>query len=429
LLRKVVPPFLDEVFKAANKDRALTQLLAFIDKIGGHEAYTELLQQRKDTREAIVQTFSASIYLTRLLLKLENLEGVFEFPDIRMNFRSMQERLIAMFPYNDPLKVIRDFKAAEELKAGMLFLNGHKDAYGLMDTLSSVADVIMRAVVNLLCADKGFAVIGSGGYGAGELNFGSDLDLMFIHIPGDASLPDSQCPNPGTFAEEFIKILTEYTDSGVAYKVDMRLRPDGSRGVLMNDIAGYSAYYFKSAQPWEIQSLLKARPIAGDRCLISVFNELRKNVIRRRRREIDGAGIKAMRHRIVRELSKERQGYDIKLGPGGIKEIEFIVQFLQLKYADIFPDIILHNTRAALKRLILHKLIDGKTGDVLLQSHRFLRTIDILLRLNGEDVLKTNSEFPDIIIKFLNLKSHDELIEKIESIRRQLYQIASMLYH
>ena len=268
-----------------------------------------------------------------------------------------------------------------------------------------------------------------GGYGAGELNFGSDLDLMFIHIPGDASLPDSEGPNPGTFAEEFIRILTEYTDSGVAYKVDMRLRPDGSKGVLMNDIAGYAAYYFKSAQPWEIQSLLRARPIAGDRCLISVFNDLRRNVIRRRRREIDGAGIKAMRQRIVRELSKERQGYDIKLGPGGIKEIEFIVQFLQLKYADIFPDIILHNTRAALKRLILHKLIDGKTGDVLLQSHRFLRTIDILLRLNGEDVLKTNSEFPDIIIKFLNLKSNDELIEKIESIRRQLYQIASMLYH
>lgn len=429
LLRKVVPPFLDEVFKSANKDRALTQLLTFIEKIGGHEAYTDLLQQRDDTREAIIQTFSASIYLTRLLLGLENLEGVFEFPDIRMDFRSMQERLISMFAYNDPLKIVRDFKAAEELKAGMLFLNRAKDAYGLMDTLSSLADVIMRAVVKLLRADKGFAVIGLGGYGAGELNFGSDLDLMFIHVPGDASLPNSEGTNPGMFAEEFIRILTEYTDSGVAYKVDMRLRPDGSKGVLMNDIGGYAAYYFKSAQPWEIQSLLRARPVAGDHNLISAFYDLRRNVIRQRRREIDGAGIKAMRHRIVRELSKERQGYDIKLGPGGIKEIEFIVQFLQLKYADIFPDIILHNTRAALKRLILHKLIDGKTGDVLLQSQRFLRTIDILLRLNGEDVLKTNSEFPDIIIKFLNLKSNDELIEKIESIRRQLYQIASMLYH
>ena len=145
LLRKVVPPFLDEVFKSANKDRALTQLLTFIDKIGGHEAYTDLLQQRDDTREAIIQTFSASIYLTRLLLKLENLEGVFEFPDIRMDFRSMQERLISMFAYNDPLKIVRDFKAAEELKTGMLFLNRAKDAYGLMDTLSSLADVIMRA--------------------------------------------------------------------------------------------------------------------------------------------------------------------------------------------------------------------------------------------------------------------------------------------
>jgi [glutamine synthetase] adenylyltransferase / [glutamine synthetase]-adenylyl-L-tyrosine phosphorylase len=428
LLRKVVPSFLDEVFKSPNKDRALTQLTSFIEKIGSHESFTDLLQKRDDTREALIRTFSASIYLTRLLLGLENLEGIFEFPDVRMDFRSLQDRLITALKDGDPLKIVRDFKAAEELKTGMLFLNRAKDAYGLMAALSSLADVVLRSVVRLLRAEKGFAVIGLGGYGARELNFGSDLDLLFVHTPGSGSVsgPEGQEEH---IAKEIIKILAEYTDSGVAYKVDMRLRPDGSKGVLMNDIQGYSSYYLKSAQPWEIQSLLRARPIAGDRNLLEAFDELRRTAIQQRRKEITGRSVKEIRTRIVRELSREHKGFDIKLGPGGIKEIEFIVQYLQLKYIDIFPDLILQNTTTALKSIIRHKLIDGYTSDVLTQSHRFLRTVEILLRLNGEDVLKTNSEIPDIIIGLLNLKSKDELFGKIENIRQQLSQITGILYH
>ena len=429
LLRKVVPSFLDEVFKSPNKDRALTQLTSFIEKIGSHESFTDLLQRRDDTREVLIRTFSASIYLTRLLLGLENLEGIFEFPDVRMDFRSLQERLIAALQYGDPLKIVREFKAAEELKTGMLFLNRVKDVYGLIGTLSSLADVVLRSLVKFLRAEKGFAVIGLGGYGARELNFGSDLDLLFVHAPGDAPVSGSEGQKEHIAAKELIRILTEYTDSGVAYKVDMRLRPDGSKGVLMNDIEGYSSYYLKSAQPWEIQSLLRARPVAGDRDLLGAFDNLRRTVIRQRRKEITGSSVKAMRQRIIRELSREHKGYDIKLGPGGIKEIEFVVQYLQMKYVDIFPDLILQNTVAALKSIIRHKLLDSATSDILIQSHRFLRSVEILLRLNGEDVLRTNSEIPDIIIELLHLKSKDELFGKIESIRQQMSQITSILYH
>ena len=429
LLRKVVPSFLDEVFKSPNKDRALTQLTSFIEKIGSHESFTDLLQKRDDTREVLIRTFSSSIYLTRLLLGLENLEGIFEFPDVRIDFGSLQERLIIALKYGDPLKIVREFKAAEELKTGMLFLNREKDAYGLMAALSSLADVVLRSVVKFLRAERGFAVIALGGYGARELNFSSDLDLLFVHAPVDEPVSGSKGHKEHIAAEELIRILTEYTDSGVAYKVDMRLRPDGSKGVLINDIQGYSSYYLKSAQPWEIQSLLRARPVAGDRHLLAAFDELRRTAIQQRRKEITGSLVKAMRQRIVRELSREQKGFDIKLGPGGIKEIEFIVQYLQMKYIDIFPDLILQNTVAALKGIIRHKLIDRATSDILIRSHRFLRSVEILLRLNGEEVLKTNSEIPDIIIELLDLKSKDELFGKIESIRRQLSQITGILYH
>ncbi|HMK49589.1 MAG TPA: hypothetical protein VK435_06020, partial [Thermodesulfovibrionales bacterium] len=402
---------------------------SFIEKIGSHESFTDLLQRRDDTREVLIRTFSSSVYLTRLLLGLENLEAIFEFPDVRTDFRVLQEHLIPALSSGDPLKIVREFKAAEELKTGMLFLNRGKDTYKVMSALSSLADVVVRSVVRLLQAEKGFAVIALGGYGAGELNFTSDLDLLFVHTPADQSASDSDGPKEHLFAKELIRILTEYTDSGVAYKVDMRLRPDGSKGVLMNDIMGYASYYLKSAQPWEIQSLLRARAVAGDKKLLAAFSELRRTVIQQRRREITGSLIKSMRQRIVRELSREHKGLDVKLGPGGIKEIEFIVQYLQMKYADIYPDLILQNTVAALKDIIRHRLIDKTTSDILLQSHRFLRTVEVLLRLNGEDVLKTNSEIPDIIIELLDLKSKDELFGKIEGIRQQLSQITGVLYH
>ena len=195
LLRKVVPSFLDEVFKSPNKDRALTQLTSFIEKIGSHESFTDLLQKRDDTREVLIRTFSSSIYLTRLLLGLENLEGIFEFPDVRIDFGSLQERLIIALKYGDPLKIVREFKAAEELKTGMLFLNRGKDAYGLMAALSSLADVVLRSVVKFLRAERGFAVIALGGYGARELTFSSDLDLLFVHAPVDEPVSGSKGHN------------------------------------------------------------------------------------------------------------------------------------------------------------------------------------------------------------------------------------------
>jgi [glutamine synthetase] adenylyltransferase / [glutamine synthetase]-adenylyl-L-tyrosine phosphorylase len=418
LLRKTVPAFLEEVFKSVNKDRALGMLVTLIEKIGGHASYIDMLQQRNDTRQIVVRIFSSSEYLTRLMMGRENLEGIFEYPDIRMDYASVQERLINMLGRNDPMKSIREFKAVEELKTGMLFLGRFIDTYGFMYTLSMLADMIIRSIIKHLRADKGFAVIGLGGIGAKELNIGSDLDLMFIHAKGNHQVP----PDIG-FAEELLRYLTEYMETGVAYKVDMRLRPDGSKGILVNDLEGYKAYYRKSAQPWEIQSLLRARPVAGDLELIREFHRLMQ-----RGREISGPVLQEMRGRIISELSRESSGYDIKLGPGCIKEIEFLVQYLQLKNLHRFPALTIQNTLTGIKKLSEYSILDHRTGDLLLQSHGFLRTIDTFLRLNGEDVLKTNSEIPDIIITFLKLKSRDDLINMVEKTRQQVVEVTKKFY-
>ena len=428
LLRKTVPAFLEEVFRSINKDRALGMLVTLIEKIGSHASYIDMLQQRNDTRQIVVSIFSSSEYLTRLMMGRENLEGIFEYPDIRMDYASVQERLINILAGNDPMKSIREFKAVEELKTGMLFLGRFVDAYGFMHILSMLADMIIRAIIKHIGADKGFAVIGLGGIGAKELNIGSDLDLMFIHAKRDDRMLLSGTDGKSGFAEELLRYLTEYMEAGVAYKVDMRLRPDGSKGILVNDLEGYKNYYLKSAQPWEIQSLLRARPVAGDLDLIREFHRLRKDLLIQRGGEISGPVLQEMRGRIISELSRESSGYDIKLGPGCIKEIEFLVQYLQLKNLHRFPALTIQNTLTGIKKLLEYSILDRRTGDLLLQSHRFLRTIDTFLRLNGEDVLKTNSEIPDIIITFLNLKSRDDLMSMVENTRQQVVEVTKKFY-
>jgi [glutamine synthetase] adenylyltransferase / [glutamine synthetase]-adenylyl-L-tyrosine phosphorylase len=428
LLKKAVPLFLQQIISSVQKDRSLGMFVTFMEEIGNHASYIDLLLQRADAREIIIRTFSASTLLSRLLLRMENMEGIFEYPDIRMDYRSLQERLgAAIHLKDDPAAAIRKFKAGEELKSGMLFLKGSIDIHGLLHTFSMLADAVMRAVVKYLHAEKDFAVIALGGYGARELNTGSDLDIIFIGDRSGSGEGVLSGKETG-FAEETIRILSGYTADGIAYKTDMRLRPDGSRGMIINDVGGYENYYLRSAQPWEIQSLLRARPVAGDMSLLNKFQAMKKRIIMLRGKELSGSYVTDMRRRIMRSISSESSGYDVKLGPGGIKEIEFLVQYLQLKNASRFPEIIVHNTRDAVKSLSRRDIIDSRTEGLLLNAHGFLRTIETLLRLNEESRLKKDSEITDIIVRFLNLGSEDELISRIRRTGKKISALTRKFY-
>jgi len=424
LLRKIIPAFLEQTVKTVNKDRTLGMLVSFIRKIGSHESYMDLLLQRPHTREITVSIFSMSTYLTRSLLSLDNLEGIFEYPDIRMDYNFLQERLVTLLSSSySPLDAIREIKTIEELKSGMLYLDNTFDTHQFSAGLSSLAETIVKALTSQLNMDNKFAVIGLGAFGAGELNIDSDLDLMFIHT-NDRTL---SVPDKGSL-EELIKFLSAYTAHGFAYRVDTRLRPDGSKGTLANDLSGYKRYYLKSAQPWEIQSLLRARPVAGDMDLINAFQQMKKQVILQRCNEIRGSDVEHMRKRIIREVSRETAGYDIKNGPGGIKEIEFLVQYLQLKHVPELPDLIIQNTETAIKQLTKSGILDSDPSDLLSDAYAFLRTVDTLLRLNDENVLKINSEIIDIITRFLNLASKDALINKIKDTRQKVFEITKKFY-
>jgi glutamate-ammonia-ligase adenylyltransferase len=132
-------------------------------------------------------------------------------------------------------------------------------------------------------------------------------------------------------AQRLLRMLISYTREGIAYSVDTRLRPEGSKGPLVSSVESFRNYYGKAAAFWEFQALLKARPVAGDKQTALLFMGMASETLAARGPEVKASDIIQMRERIQRELSKETEGYDVKLGPGGIEEIEFVVQYMQLK--------------------------------------------------------------------------------------------------
>lgn len=418
LLKKVIPHFVSRIFRSNNKDKALTSLTSFIEKIGDYESYLDLLSKRKDTIEAIADAFCYSSYLSSLILSLENLEGLFEYPDTRLDYHTLKLGIKELLDMSqDPENSLRESKAAEELKIGLLFTSKKISVLELSSKLTMLANIILRSLFDYLKLEN-FAAIGLGRLGSKELTFGSDLDLIFIS-------PDERASKT---AEEIIRFLSEHREKGIVYKVDMRLRPDGSKGILVNDISGYRDYYFRHAQTWELQSLLKARPIAGDKFLLRSFYNLKKEVITKRGESVKAAEITDMRRKIIEHVSRDKAGYNIKQGSGGIEDIEFAIQYLQLKNSRKYPDLITFSTEVAIKRLVYHRIIKPDTGKAFIEYLRFLKTVETILRLNVEKVLKESSELTDIITEYLNLPSRDILYVQLKNIRSEIAKIINYIY-
>jgi glutamate-ammonia-ligase adenylyltransferase len=428
LLNKTIPMFLEEIMKTSNKDRSLSMLTTLMGKIGGYESYIDMFSKHPIIVELVVKIFNESTYLTRALLSLDNIESIFGYPDVKMDRDSMKERLEVSLKLGvDPMNAVREFKSIEELRIGTLFMMGQLNIESFSGKLSTLAEIIVDVSVRFLGGGEKLAVIGLGRMGAAEMNIGSDLDLIFAFAD-----VDSRNKKAVSLAGNLIKFLSDYTSKGTVYKLDMRLRPDGSKGILVNGIEGYRNYYLNVAHPWEIQAFLRARVIAGKPELLKAFNDMKRQVIAKRGNEITAKYIKDMRKRIVKEISKESKesnGYDLKQGPGGLEDIQFVIQYLQLQNAADHPDVITHETTTALRLLVKYNIIDAEFSERILNAFRFLRTVEAIVRLNEESVLKKDSELCKPIADFLEYKEPDDLIDEIERIRSIVFQLSDGVYN
>jgi glutamate-ammonia-ligase adenylyltransferase len=398
LLEDVLPEFVDEALKGTNPDLALLQLVDFSSILASKESYLEAIAQKPEIISVLNFIFSQSEYLSKILTgSPEYIEFIVEGEIRKKSSRALKNELKLLIERHGESAAIRLLRRFEEIKLGLLFLDRGINVIELMKTLSKTADVILSTLLEH--HGTSLNIVAFGKLGGREIIFNSDLDLIFI-------TQDEPAETDIKAAELMLRVCMSYTKDGIAYRVDTRLRPEGSKGPLVSSLKGLRDYYLKHAQVWELQALLKARPIYNSKFQIPNFKfmELRREILMERGSEITASDIKKMRDRIQKELSKEIPGtYDIKLGSGGLEELEFTVQYLQLKNCKKNPQILVQGTLDAVNRLSKRGILKDSDAMMFKETYIFYRNIETMLRLRNESLLKEGSTIVQSLSGFLNI--------------------------
>ncbi|OJF11640.1 bifunctional [glutamine synthetase] adenylyltransferase/[glutamine synthetase]-adenylyl-L-tyrosine phosphorylase [Couchioplanes caeruleus] len=268
-------------------------------------------------------------------------------------------------------------------------LTGGRGLEPTMAALSRLADETLAAAYAIALAGlpastaaPRLAVIAMGKCGGNELNYVSDVDVIFV-AAGDEDLSAGT-----TVAAKLIEICGQ-----VAWPVDAALRPEGSRGPLVRTLASHQAYYRRWARTWEFQALLKARPAAGDPVLAREWlDDLAPLVWHAAERPEAVADVRDMRRKIIDNVPPKEVDREIKRGPGGLRDIEFAVQLLQLVHGRVDESLRLGGTLPALRALVAGGYVGREDGETLLRGYRFLRTVEHRLQLQN---LKRTHTVPD----------------------------------
>ena len=246
----------------------------------------------------------------------------------------------------------------------------------------SAALAVARARVGESSATARLAVIAMGKCGAHELNYVSDVDVMFVAEPAPGAEEQPALRVATQLASALIQICSDHTGEGTIWEVDAALRPEGKAGPLVRTMAGMRGYYERWAKTWEFQALLKARPVAGDLPLGREFVEMVSPMVWSAA-ERDGFvdDVQAMRRRVVEHIPGKEAERQLKLGSGGIRDVEFAVQLLQLVHGRADEGIRVPTTLSALWELTRRGYIGRDDGQAMHDAYAFLRTMEHRLQM------------------------------------------------
>jgi glutamate-ammonia-ligase adenylyltransferase len=233
-------------------------------------------------------------------------------------------------------------------------------------------------------AFTGFTILAMGKLGGGELNFSSDVDLLYLYASNHeagASIPASEYFR--RLCQKITAGLNDFTAEGYVYRVDLRLRPEGQAGNIADSLDGFQRYYQTRAGTWERLALLKAWPVAGNRALGRAFLDMARPFIFDLpfdRSTLDD--VAGMKRKIDQQMNVRRESSrNVKLGTGGIREIELVAQSLQVRHGGPIPQIRERNTLKALVALWEQSLISSEEWETLSRAYVFLRDVENKLQM------------------------------------------------
>jgi glutamate-ammonia-ligase adenylyltransferase len=378
----------------------------------------------------LAHLFSGSRAMSDLLLAKPELIGTLEpgalkFPrqaqGLRREVMAWSESLFKNKEYSALLACLREFKQKEMLRITARDLARLGNVMDLTLEISNLADlcldIVYRVSLQQLVEKFGmpytrettgewqpatFSVLGMGKLGAQELNYSSDIDVLFVYS-AEGQVFRGFPEKSGTqrtltnhqfylrLSEAIISEISRMTAEGALFRIDLRLRPEGKAGPLARSLASYESYYAQWGQTWERMMLIKARPVAGDKALGAEFLEMvqpfrfPRSISEEIPREV-GAMKQRTENEIVRSGELER---NVKLGRGGIREIEFVSQTFQVLHAGRIPFLQTSQTLPALEKLSDYHLLEASDAQKLRRAYIFLR--DLEHRIQMEDNRQTHT--------------------------------------
>lgn len=395
---------LDALANSADPEQAGRYLRAFFARFLAPAAYVNALGDDRRALQRLITAFGASAFVGDAVCSRPDLADVILFGGGAV---SDPQAAVAAELWTAAQSLSPDADAEEREEA---FIGGLRAAkrritvevavadlagtIGMRDatrTLSELAEEILSCVVRHVFGDvPGFAVLGLGKLGGRDLGYGSDLDVIFSFLPSAAPHPDDATTYFVRGAQRVIRLLTEPHVAGPGYELDARLRPSGSHGLLVTSLASFARYHgqaldgseaepgpavLSSGAPWERQTLLRARGVVGDPEL------LRRALGIAWRAAYDGgappaADMHHLRMRLEKEQGREREGrYNLKTGRGGLLDIEFAVQWLQMKNgAD--PRVRTPDLGVALSALNTAGYLANADFEIFTDGYRFLRQLE-----------------------------------------------------
>lgn len=431
-LDRLMPLIIGACAAAAQPTGTLRRVIAVVAAVARRSVYLTLLSENPGARHQLVRLCAASPWIAdeltqhpALLDELLDPNTLYAPPDREGIDRELRDHL-ARVPSADleaQMEALRYFRRAHALRAAAAEITGALPLMRVSDQLTWLAEAILATVLEVARAhlvarhgEPGAApgapapallILGYGKLGGIELAHGSDLDLVFLH-DADATR-ETTGPHPLTNEQFFIRLgqriihmLVTRTVSGALYEVDMRLRPSGNSGLLVGSLAAFARYQAESAWVWEHQALVRARAIVGGETLVARFAEIRHAVLcreRERERAALAGEVRAMREKMRAHLGSKAQGragdlFDLKQDPGGIVDIEFMVQFLVLAESHRHPEL----TRWTDNIRILGDLeaagvLRARDAETLREAYKGYRMAGHRLQLQRQPALVPAAEF------------------------------------
>lgn len=384
----------------------LGRLLDFLEAIARRAAYLALLTEYPHALTRLIRMIAASDwaakYLTQHPILLDELldDRTLKAPADWPAFALDCQRQLDTAPGDTErqMDILREMHHAQLFRLLAQDLEGDLSVERLADYLSALADILVAATIQAVwqtIANRHrevpqFAVIAYGKLGGKELGYVSDLDVVFLYDDDDQEAPGLYAK----LAQRFITWMTALTPAGNLFDIDIALRPDGASGLLVSSFATFEKYQLNSAWLWEHQALTRARFCAGDAAIGMRFEALREKVLRQQR---DPQKVKeevlTMRKKMQDAHPNRSMLFDLKHDAGGMIDIEFIVQFLVLRYAPEYEQLTADIGNIALLKLCGELgLIDAELAAEVANAYRVFRKLQHQIRLQGEERARTEVE-------------------------------------